>query len=161
MARKRETVTVPNWSGNRDAGKKFLITEMPAADAEKWALRALLLIKGSGERIPNGVAGLGMVGVAIIGLNVFLQGSINPADMDPLMDQMMTCVAMIRDPNSIDKLTGEPVSTPIVSPDDIEEVQTRLWLRSEVLRVHTGFSPAEALSRLLQAIKVPETSPNT
>lgn len=149
MARKSETVRVPAWDGNRDSGKIFVVTEMPAAAAEKWAMRAFLMLKGSGERIPDNVQGLGMVGVAILGLNVFLQGSIKPGDLEPLMDEMMTCVKIIRDPKHPE------VVTDIVSDDDVEEVKTRLWLRSEVLRLHTGFSPAEALSGLISAVNSP------
>lgn len=150
--RKKELVTVPQWSGNRDAGKKFLITEMPAERAEKWGMRALLLIQNSGQQIPPNVQGLGMVGVAILGLNVFLQGTIKPDALEILMDEMMTCVQVVRDNSHPD------IATPIVSDDDVEEVQTRMWLRSEVLRVHTNFSPAEALSRLISAIQTPATS---
>lgn len=160
--RKRETVVVPAWPGNRDAGKTFVITEMPAAQAEKWALRAFLALKGSEERIPDGIQGLGMVGVAIIGLNVFLQADIDFSKIEPLLDEMMTCVQIVRDPGAADHASGLPVATSLVSPDDIEEVATRAWLRSEVLRVHTGFSPADALSALVSAIssKAPETSSN-
>lgn len=147
--RKSEIVVVPSWPGNRDGGKSFRITEMSATRAEKWAMRALLMLKGSGERIPSNVQGLGMVGIAILGLNVFLQGSIRPEDLEPLMDEMLTCVEIIRDPRHPE------VATPLVSDDDVEEVQTRLWLRSEVLRVHTNFSPAEALSKLISAIQAP------
>lgn len=153
--RKTENVTIPKWEGNRDAGKVFKITEMPAARAEKWALRALLMLKGSGERIPDNVQSLGMVGVAIVGLNVFLQGNINAADLDPLMDEMMTCVEIARDPKHPE------VSSPIVSDADIEEVQTRLWLRSEVIRIHTNFSVADALSTLISTINSASTSATT
>ncbi len=145
--RKSELVICPSGGDNRDAGKHFLITEMDSMRAEKWALRAILLIKGSGERIPDNVTGLGMVGIAILGLNVFLRGTIAPEDLDPLMDDMMTCVKIVRDPKHPE------IATDIVSTDDIEEVKTRLWLRSEVIRVHTGFSPADALSRLLDAVQ--------
>jgi hypothetical protein len=72
---------------------------------------------------------------------------------------MFTCVKMIRDPKSKDKMTGEPIASDIVSDDDIEDVQTRAWLRSEVLRVHTGFSPADALLSLIQSIKDRTPSP--
>ena len=150
--RKSEVVVVPAKDGNRDSGKHFLITEMSAMEAEKWAMRAILMLKGSGERLPDNVQGLGMIGVAILGLNVFLQGTIKAGDLEPLMDEMMTCVKMVRDPRT------PGVATDIVSPDDIEEVSTRLWLRSEVLRVHTGFSPADALSKLIESIQAPASS---
>ena len=148
--RKSEFVVVqpdPADPENRDVGKRFLITEMPAAQAEKWALRALLMLKGSGERIPHNVHGLGMVGVAILGFNIFLTGQIKAEDLMPLMDEMMSCVQIVRDPKHPD------VASPLISDDDIQEVKTRLWLRSEVLRIHTNFSPAEALSKLIVDIQ--------
>lgn len=155
MARKVETVIVPNWEGNRDSGKQFLITEMSAMAAEKWALRAFLALKGSEERIPDNVRGLGMVGVAIIGLNVFLRGTPKHEDLVMLMDEMMLCVQCIRDRNHPD------VGTPIVSDDDVEEVQTLGWLRSEVIRIHTGFSLADSLSKLISDVAELTTSLTT
>jgi len=146
--RKVETVTVPEW-GDRDRGKMFRITEMPSARAEKWGIRAIMLLNGSGERIPEGIAGRGMEAIAIVGINVFLQGTIKQEHLDPLLDEMMTCVEVIRDKSHPE------VATALVSDDDIEEVKTRLWLRSEVLRLHVGFSPADALSALMSAILTP------
>lgn len=160
--RKQETVVVPSWEGNRDAGKHFIITEMPAAQAEKWALRAFLALKGTAGEVPPEVMSMGMVAVAWRGLNTFLAADVDPAKIGAVLDEMMTCVKIIRDPRAVDKNTGGVVATEIVSDDDIEEVQTRLWLRSEVLRVHTGFSPADALFRLLSlASAVPQASPTT
>lgn len=154
---KQETVVVPAEWGGRDAGKHFQITEMPATKAEKWGMRAILLLRGSGERMPDNVQGLGMIGVAILGINVFLRGEMSFTNLEPLLDEMMTCVKLIRDPRH------PSVATEIVSDSDIEEVQTRLWLRSEVLRLHTGFSPADALSKLLDGIRAAPASnlPNT
>lgn len=141
-------VTVPIW-GERDAGKNFKLTEMPSTKAEKWALRALLLLRGSGERVPENMAGVGWEMIAILGINVFLQGSIKADELDPLLDELMGCVQIIRDPRAPE------VSTALVSDDDVEEVKTRLWLKSEVLRLHTGFSPGDALSQLIAAISIP------
>ncbi len=149
---KKETVVVPAEWGGRDANKNFLITEMPASKAEKWGMRAILLLRGSGERMPDNVQGLGMVGVAILGINVFLRGEMSFTNLEPLLDEMMTCVKIIRDPRH------PTFATELVSESDIEEVQTRLWLRSEVLRLHTGFSPADALSNLLAAIRAPASN---
>jgi hypothetical protein len=156
MGLKSQTVVVPSDWGARDAGKHFLITEMPATKAEKWGMRAILMLRGSGERVPDNAVGLGMVGVAILGINVFLRGEMKFEQIEPLLDEMMECVKIIRDPRHPD------VATPLVTESDIEEVQTRLWLRSEVLRLHTGFSPADALSKLLDTIRAPASNlPNT
>lgn len=151
--RKSEVVTVPSEWGARDAGKHFLITEWDAFRAEKWAWRATLLLKGSTAQIPLDVARLGMVGVAVRLINAVLAADVDPDKMEKLLAEMMTCVQMVREPGTKDPLTGLPLGTPIgAGQDDIEEVRTILWLRSEVARIHTGFMPAAALSELLSAL---------
>ncbi len=150
---KKERVQVPSsWEGSRDAGKLFLISEWPATRAERWGRRMVLILKGTSAVIPDNIEGLGMVGVAILTLNAFLRADIDPDKLDSLMDQMMECVQIIRD-----QRTPE-LATPIVSDTDIMDVRTLMWLRSEVLRVHTGFSSSEALSRLISAAMTPVSS---
>lgn len=152
--RKRETVVVPELGG-RDDGKTFLIEEMSAAQAEKWALRMFIALKGTSAAVPDEVARFGMVGVAIRGLNAFLAADVRFADIEPLLDEMISCVRIIRD-------RFHPEVATALMADDIEEVQTRIWLRGEVLRTHTGFSVAEAFSLLASAIKTgPQDLPTT
>jgi hypothetical protein len=136
----------------RDKGKVFRITEMPAAKAEKWATRALLCLNKSGVQIPPNINGLGMVGVAILGLNIWLAGSIKFEDLEPLMDEMFVCVHVVPDPTA-NMLHSRPVKD-----EDIEEWTTRAWLRSEVIELHTGFSPAEALLKLISEITTSASS---
>ena len=147
---KKEVVIVPAWPGNRDAGRHYLISEMPAARAEKWAWRMFIALKGSGSEIPESVQRMGMVGVAFAGLNAFLRADVSFEKLEPLLDEMMTCVKIVRVPSARDKETGDIVATDIVTDDDIREVQTRGWLRAEVIRLHTNFSLAEALSKIMQ-----------
>jgi hypothetical protein len=139
MSRRVETIVVPQW-GTRDDGKHFVITEMAASRAEKWAYRFILAIKGTTAQIPEELASLGMVAIAIRGINAVLAADIEWEKVEPLLEEMTSCITFVRDPKHPD------VTSPIVSPDDIEEVRTLGWLRSEVLRVHTGFSLLEALS---------------
>lgn len=148
MGRKSTIVTVPSFPGtsNRDLGKIFLITEWPAARAEDWGLRMGMAFNQSSGSLPMSLAGIGMEGIAIIGINTFLRGSVDPDKIIPLLNELLECVRIILDPKNME------VSQPITSPDDIEEVATRLWLRSEVLRLHTGFSPADAMSALISSI---------
>lgn len=155
MGRKSEIVRVPiaDWSG-RDGGKVFKLTEWPAARAEKWALRLFLALKGTTAQVPETLAPYGMVAVAIRGINSFLASDADWSKLEPLLDEMMECVQIVRDPFATD-VTGSPVATPIVSDDDIEEVRTRGWLRSEVLRIHTNFSLVEALLEWLATLKQP------
>lgn len=161
MGRKTKIVKIPDW-GKRDEGKVFIITEWPAARAEKWAVRALLALNRSGGEIPLELSGIGMQGIAIIGLNTFLRGNVVADEIIPILDELLDCVKFIRDPKARDQTTGQPVATPIVSDDDIEEIVSRAWLRSEVVALHTGFSVADALSALISTISTrPETSPST
>jgi hypothetical protein len=152
MARKTEVVSAPSWCG-RDQGKTFVITEMSAVVAEKWALAMFIALKGTSAAIPYEVERLGMIGVAVATINAFLAADVDRAKLDPLLDQMLTCITRIRD------LKAPNVVTPLrLELDDIEEVATLAWLRSEVLRVHTGFPVAESLSRLISAIQSPAPS---
>lgn len=156
MTGRRSEVVVATQG--RDKGKHYLITEMPSARSEKWAYKAFLLIRNSEERIPQNVTNLGMVGVAILGFNIWLRGKIDFKELEPLLDEMMECVKIVRDTRAVDKVTGGPVATDLVSDDDIAEPATRAWLRSEVLRVHTGFSLSEALSMLWSEIRASPSS---
>jgi hypothetical protein len=158
--RKTEVVQAPGWCG-RDAGKTFVITEMSAVAAEKWAIGMFLCLKGTSAFIPAEAERWGMVGVARMGLNAFFAADVDAKKLEPLLDQMLTCIHMIRDPKAPD------VVTPLrLEFDDVNEVATLAWLRSEVLRVHTGFPIAESLYRLISAIQTPapestQTSPQT
>lgn len=152
--RKVETVVVPAFG--RDDGKIFQINEMSAARAEKWAWRMFIALKGTTGEVPPEVMQLGMVGVAIRGLNAFLQADVKYELLEPLLDEMLTCVTIVRDRKN------HPDVADTLREFDIEEVQTLAWLRSEVLRVHTGFSVAETLSQLVSAVMNPqEGSPTT
>lgn len=150
----RKTTSVTVDQEGRDLGKTFLLTEMPAAAAEKWALRMFVALKGSGDgnAIAESVVRLGMVGVALQGLNVFLRADIDPKVLEPLLDEMLTCIKIIRDPQRPDVVTAMRADI------DIEEVPTLLWLRSEVIRLHTNFSPAEALFTLMSLATQPASS---
>lgn len=128
MARKTKQLTID--AEGRDAGKIFLLTEMPASRAEKWATRALLAMARSGEDISQDAIKAGFLAVMLVGVHKLL--SMDFADAEPLLDEMMACV---------EALPGGPggVARPLIE-DDIEEVSTRLLLRSEVLELHVGFS---------------------
>lgn len=159
--RKSEIVTVPSEWGGRDANKHFLITEWDAFRAEKWAWRAFIMLKGTTAQIPLDVARLGMVGVAIRAINAVLAADVDENRLLPLLDEMMTCVQRVRDPGVKDRTTGKPIATPLVGQDDVEEIRTVGWLRSEVARLHVNFSPAEALSELISALSKAENSSTT
>lgn len=149
MARKTKMITIPRSEDNRDSGKTFLITEMSAAQSEKWALRALGAIANSGMEIPPDVMRLGMGTLVAVGFKGMLTMQFD--DAEPLLDEMMQCVVIVPDPKN-------PAIVRPVDDEDIEDITTRLMLRSEVFELHTGFSPAAFLSKLgTAATQTPDT----
>jgi hypothetical protein len=141
--RKTKTITVPSDDPtNRDAGKVYLLTELPAARSEKWAARVLLALLASGIKIPDKTAKAGLAGLASMGGSVVSGTAGVPWEVvEPLLDEMMACVQLM-----VGKPGGIAVPRPIMTDDDIEEISTRLLLRKEVLELHLGFSLAAFLS---------------
>lgn len=137
MARRTTDVTIA--AEGRDKGKVFSITEMPAADAEEWGMRIFLSLTRAGIDLPEEVMGGGMAAIAAVlpgimaGLLLNGVGSLHYEEVRPLLQQMMDCVR-IREATAVRALTD----------DDIEEVGTRLFLRGEVFKLHTGFSESAA-----------------
>lgn len=153
--RKTKAVIAPDFCG-RDRAKHFYLIEWPAATAEKWALRAILAYnRNGGAVLREDIFGLGMEGIFLLGMNTFLRGQIQAEEIIPILDELLECVRIIRDPSKKSADTGEMVTSPIVSDDDIEETATRMWLRSEVFELHTGFSAAGAVSKLIGLITTP------
>ncbi|HEX7687348.1 MAG TPA: hypothetical protein VF453_06565 [Burkholderiaceae bacterium] len=129
MARREAFVTID--AEGRDKGKVFKLTEMPAAQAERWAIRAFLALANAGVDLPEDVATSGMAGIAVVGIRAL--GKLKWADAEPLLDEMMLCVSACPQPDNRTVVTG-------LFPDSIEEISTRLRLRKEVFLLHTGFS---------------------
>ena len=131
--RKTLDITI-DADGGRDAGKTFRITEMAASKAEKWAMRALLALAHSGAELPAGAAQGGMRVLALFGVQALMNLAFE--DAEPLLDEMMGCVQIV-----------EPKLVRALMEDDIEEVQTRMLLRRQIIELHVGFSLADALSK--------------
>jgi hypothetical protein len=140
MARKTETWVATD---GRDAGKRFVITEMPAVKAEKWAARALFAIGRSGVEMPDDLASAGMAAIAFMGLRAITSLSFD--DAEPLLDEMMRCVTIQPDP-------AVTYTRPTIE-EDFEEVSTILTLRDRVVQLHVGFSIAAELGKLGAAAK--------
>ncbi|KVP59345.1 hypothetical protein WJ91_12785 [Burkholderia ubonensis] len=124
MARKTSTFTAAD---GRDAGKRFLITEMSAARSEEWAARALFAAMSCGVEVPDDVLNAGLAGVAAIGVKSL--GRVPFELVKPLFDEMMDCVQYEFEP-------GRPGGARALIESDIEEVATRLKLRKAVLDLH-------------------------
>lgn len=129
MARKTERLTISQE--NRDKGKTFIITEMSADKAERWAIRAITALMNDSVSVPPGALNAGMAAIAAIGLNALSNLDFEVAE--PLLAEMMSCV-------KIDM--GNGIIRELLEGDcgDIEEVVTRLLLRKAVLELHLGFS---------------------
>lgn len=165
MARKTDILTIPSDAkDNRDAGKSFLLTEMAAIAAEKWAARLLLALAAQKlvdpETVRDGVAGLAHV-------TADMMGGLSFEVLDPLMDEMLTCVSFVPDVTKADQtaqqITGVavPVSRPLHAEMDIEEVSTLILLRGRLVDLHTGFSVTDWLSRLGSRAKEKLSTLNT
>lgn len=147
MARNKVQIVIEE--DGRDKGKNFVITEMPAAQAEKWGVRALLALTKSGVEIPDDIASAGFAGIASLGIKIL--GSMNWQDAEPLMDEMLrSCVGFIPDPARPGIVRG-PGGIGAMVPEDIDEVSTLHRLRAEVWNIHAGFSIAAVVSALMTA----------
>lgn len=128
MARKTAQITIS--TEGRDCGKVFMLRELPASQAEKWAAKAFFALAKAGVEIPDDIASAGLAGIAAVGLKAL--GGMSFVDAEVLLDEMFTCVSYIPDPSKPQVVRG-------LIEDDIEEVATRLKLRKEVFSLHTGF----------------------
>jgi hypothetical protein len=145
----RKTIDITITADGRDQGKTFRITEMSASQAEKWAMRAFLALAKSGVDVPDHIQAMGLAGIATIGIKAF--GGLSWDMAEPLMDEMFSCIQIVM----------TPIARSLVE-SDIEEVSTRLKLRSDVFELHTGFSQAVARWKSAQAAaQVESDSPST
>jgi len=147
MARRQLTIRID--APGRDAGKVFILTELPASQAERWALRAFMALGAANVELPDGFELSGLAGLAHVtgsraedgllaafakvALTLFTRVPFSVAE--ELLSVMWQCVQIVPDP-------GNPAVIRALIEDDIEEVGTRLKLRSELLKLHLGFSQA-------------------
>ena len=135
MARNVANYTVTDEG--RDQGKVFVLTELPASRAESWAMRALLALMAGGVELPEGFDRMGMAGMAEVGIKALSGLKWDVAE--PLLAEMWQCVQIMPDPS-------KPHVIRNLIEEDIEEIATRVKLRAEVWKLHTGFLKAVAPS---------------
>ncbi len=129
----RKTKTLTLAGDDRDAGKTFLLTEMSAMAAERWATQAFLALAKSGVEIPDDIASRGLQGVAALGWQAL--AGLEYVHAEPLLATMLGCVQIVE----------KHITRPVLE-DDIEEVATLLTLRKEVFGLHVDFSKLAAKS---------------
>ena len=119
MTRKTKIVTIEREG--RDKGKRFLITEMPAAQGENWALRAFHAMAAAGVDIPEGHQDVPVAQMVTMGLKAL--SAVPFETLDPLLKEMLLCVQLV------------PSNAPEreLLDSDIEEIFTFMQLRKEVL----------------------------
>lgn len=133
--RKVKPITITDEG--RDKGKTFVLTEMPADQGERWALRALLALTNAGVELPDGAENAGMAGLAAAGIRALAKIPFQAAE--PLLDEMFQCVQYQHNKK------GAPLQEIIPGANSqIEEISTRIALRVAILELHTGFSLADA-----------------
>lgn len=144
----RKTIQVTGFT-ERDAGKCFVITEMGAFQAEKWAIRALLALARSGLDVPEEVMREGMAGIARFGLAAIAGAKFE--ELEPLLDEMFLCVQYMPDQK-------HPEIIRAVLDEDIEEVLTLAKLRGEALKLHVDFSKLAGRSKSPAGAETPASS---
>jgi len=122
---------------NRDFGKTFVIKEMPASVAERWATRALLALARSGIDLPESAMGGGWAALAVAGFQALSHA--NFSDIEPLLDEMWQCVSICPDMRHPEIIRALMWAGADGEGADIEEVATLIKLRGEVFTLHSGF----------------------
>lgn len=154
---REEDIRIPEGYG-RDTGKVFRIKELDVLEFDRLANRMVALVTGSGARIPFNLAGRGAEAIAIVGINAILQAPVDPDKMQPILEELLNkTTKCVRTPDLPNRAPGaedrRPLATDLwATPNDIMELKTLWFLRSEVLRVHTGFSLRENLSRWIAGV---------
>ncbi len=143
---------VRTWKATqgRDAGKTFVITEMPADQAERWALRAGFAIANAGVKVPDGVLDSGMAGLASLAHVLVwcirsLQG-LHYNAVEDLLDDLMGCVQFQPPGTGPEGAPLPPVQLFKGENSQVEEIRTWFWLKVEAFQCHVDFSLADALS---------------
>jgi hypothetical protein len=137
MARRKQFVTIEGSRsenpGERDNGKTFIVTEMPADIGERWAAQYIHLCIQAGATFPAGATDVGMAGLAASGLN-FADVAMMRALQDPSLDSLWDYIEYQHDPRHPPQkiLAGEN--------SQIEEIRTRSRLRQEFRDLHLNFS---------------------
>ncbi len=134
--RKHEDVTIT--ADNRDHGKTFIVTEMPAWQALQWCAKALLALSQSGADIKPGALVKASEGgpetLAALGLEIF---TLVPSSVAlPLMQEVRACVTF--------QSPGGLAAVGIKDGDmcQVEEISTWFILLKAAFILHLGFFPA-------------------
>lgn len=133
----RKTETLKITDENRDKGKSFILTEMPADAGERWANRAALALMNTGAAIPEEALGAGWAALAAVGIQAL--GMLRHESVQPLLDELWPVCVRIVPPRP--DLPLQEIMAGINC--QIEEVGTRYKIYYALWKLHTGFSLPE------------------
>ncbi|MBE8596858.1 hypothetical protein [Xenorhabdus sp. BG5] len=122
---KSKTITIES---GRDAGKMFVITEMPIVKADDWAMRALFTIANGGIDIGDLRPSMGMMAIAQVAIKAL--SNIRAEDGIPLLNELLDCVQIVPSGGN---------ARAIEFNSDIRDVKTMFLLRKEALAIHIDF----------------------
>ncbi len=132
MARKTITITIKD----RDKDLAFQLTEMPAMKAEKWKIRAIMLLLSSDIEMPQGASIEEGINQFMVGGAEKLFKALSKVDVDKainLFDEMLySCV----------QLSTQGVNTQLneaIIDSNVEDSSTLTKLRFECLKLHFDF----------------------
>jgi hypothetical protein len=138
-AGQRKTAFVTIDAENRDHGKRFLLTEMPAVQGERWGRKLVAKLAREGVAVPAGIADLGMAALPSYPLLTYLSW----IDDEALVGELMGGIQAWPE--------GSPIARSMRT-SDVEEMLTLTQLRMEVIALQVGFSLAVVLWSVLPAL---------
>ncbi|MFT8346601.1 phage tail assembly chaperone [Gluconobacter oxydans] len=129
------------WSpaSGEDAGKKFVITRMPAFAADKWARHLSKAVIQSTNKMSDAMLDQavrkameeGILGIASMSMTIF--ANVDDEACDRAFDQLLQCVKI--------KRGNSELASPLLEAD-ISDPQTLTDLRTEAFNLHVGFFKA-------------------
>lgn len=125
MALNNKVITIEK---GRDAGKMFVVTEMPVTKADNWAMRAMFALANAGIDIGEVSPAMGMMGIGQVAIKAL--ANIRADVGIPLLNELLDCAEIIPSGGNARQIEMD---------SDIQDITTLLLLRKEALVIHIGF----------------------
>lgn len=125
MALNSKTITIEK---GRDAGKMFVVTEMPVTKADNWAMRAMFALANAGIDIGDVSPSMGMMGIGQVAIKAL--ANIRAEVGIPLLNELLDCAQIVPSGGNARQIEMD---------SDIQDITTLLLLRKEALVIHIGF----------------------
>ncbi|EMD0828860.1 hypothetical protein VP018_000630 [Morganella morganii] len=125
MALNTKTITIEK---GRDAGKMFVVTEMPVIRADNWAMRAMFALANAGIDIGDVSPSMGMMGIGQVAIKAL--ANIRAEVGIPLLNELLDCAQIVPSGGNARQIEMD---------SDIQDITTLLLLRKEALLIHIGF----------------------